>query len=109
MKRVTKILLIIVFAVIVGSVLLATFVDHVQRARENNRHVNPAIFTAFDAIENRCLHEQFPNETVRCQTVLQLMKGCLGPDSCPASEYYNELVTAGFKLPPFYEPGYVPR
>jgi hypothetical protein len=110
MNRVAKISVLALLAVVIGAVLLTTLVDHVLRERENNRHVNSAIFSAFDAIENRCLQEQFPHETVRCQTALQLMKRCFGPDSCPvAIEYYDELVAAGFKLPPFYESGYVPK
>lgn len=78
--------------------------------RENNEHINQAIFPAFRSIENSCLAERFPRQTVRCSSALELMLRCgRQQDGCTAREYYEQLHRAGFDLPPFYEPGYVPR
>ena len=77
--------------------------------RENNKHINPTIFPAFRAIESKCLSESFPHETVRCQKVLKLLGQCASEAGCTANEYYEELTRAGFTLPSFYEPGYVPK
>ena len=78
--------------------------------RENNRHINKAIYPAFRTVEAQCLSERFPHETVRCKGVLKLLEQCTGTDSsCSASEYYSRLMELGFDLPPFYEPGHKPK
>jgi len=92
------------------AVLWAGFWLFTAGERENNRHINKAIFPAFRSIEKSCLSEQFPNETVRCQGALALLKRCTSQDNrCAADEYYDKLSSFGFELPPFYEPGYKPR
>lgn len=78
--------------------------------RENNRHINPEIFPAFRAIEDQCMAERFPHETVRCKQALRLMQQCTGAEHrCSATDYYASLMDMGFDLPPLYQPGYRPR
>lgn len=80
--------------------------------RENNRHINKAIYPAFRSIENHCLTQTFPHETVRCQKALALMNRCTNieyDNLCSANEYYDTLFDAGFDLPSFYESGYKPK
>lgn len=78
--------------------------------RENNRHINPSIFEAFRGIEDRCAAEQFPNQTVRCQEAIELIRSCSALElGCSANEYYDSLLRLGFHLPPFYEQGYRPK
>lgn len=98
--------------ILVGVLIIAitAWVQGIADERENNRHINPAIYPAFREIENRCLKESFPHESVRCQTALKLLRDCANSsDSCPAENYYESLAAAGFDLPPFYEPGYKPK
>ena len=82
-------------------------VRDIRNERENNSHINQAIYPAFRAIESECMAES--DRTVRCQRVLDLMEYCWGPDPCSAQEYYDELLMEGFQLPSFYEPGYQPK
>ncbi len=75
---------------------------------------NPAIYPAFKAVDRRCVAEQFPHETVRCQGALELSKSCDNASQqtgyeCTAKEYYCTLVKLGFDMPPYWtvnpEPG----
>ena len=100
----TFLVLLILVGVVFGLMWIATVDD-----RENNKHVNEDIFAAFRAIEQQCLEEQFPHETVRCQKVLAFFEGCLRSDWCSAAETYDAYYTAGFDLPSFYIEGYVPK
>ena len=94
-------------AVLVGAFALGLYI---LNERENNRHINPNIYPAFRAIEQSCVKESFPNQTVRCQQVLRMMVQCHNNvDECSAEEYYELLNRLGFRLPPFYEPGYFPK
>ena len=69
----------------------------------DSRDLNPAIFPAFRAIENQCLAERWPHETVRCERVLEVWDSCVNaPEPCPATEYYENALKAGFDLPPLY-------
>lgn len=94
----------------VGVALLGWLWKTVADQRENNRHLNPAIFQAFRAIESACLRETYPHETVRCVRALEYLQACGSAEfGCTASEMYDKYADAGFDLPPYYEPGYTPR
>lgn len=77
---------------------------------ENNRHINPSIFWAFRVIEDRCAAERFPNQTVRCQEAIELIRSCGTLEmGCSAKEHHASLLRLGFHLPPLYEQGYQPK
>jgi len=100
--------------VLVGAFAFGLGFLHTLNERENNRHINPDIFPAFRAIEQSCLQESSPNQTVRCPQVLRRENEChdrsiQNVEPCSAEEYYNFLTWLEFRLPPFYEPGYTPK
>lgn len=71
--------------------------------RVRNQAINPQIYPAFRLIEQQCLGETFPHETVRCKTALELMASCAAKDpACRATDYYEDLFVAGFTMPPLY-------
>lgn len=71
---------------------------------------NPAVFSAFRAIEAMCLKEEWPHETVRCKGALDERDSCDRAHQqtgyvCTAAEYYCRLERLGFDLPPYWKDG----
>ena len=51
----------------------------------DSRQTNPDIFPAFRAIEQSCLKERWPHETVRCHEALEMLRVCMdSPDGSHA-------------------------
>lgn len=62
--------------------------------------VNPAVLQAFRHWEAYCLQERWPNQTVRCQALLDRMSCQTAEFGCTAREWYDFLDGLGFDLPP---------
>ena len=74
--------------------------------KDRNAAFNPAVVSAFHAVERRCFAEQWPNQTVRCQGALSEIEACASAqESCEAKQTYCVLEKLGFDLPSFYKPG----
>lgn len=64
--------------------------------------MNPALAAAFASIEQQCSAQEWPNETIRCQAVLDRRLQCaLSEDGCAIVETYCVLSELGFALPNF--------
>ena len=72
-------------------------------AKAKNELINPAIYAAFRNVEQHCITEQWPLQTVRCQKVIAHMNQCAASEiRCLAVDYYGELSELGFYMPALY-------
>jgi hypothetical protein len=94
------------YAAVIGGLMVAVLVVF-YLIDEPGRPVNRAIFSVFRAIENRCMAERWPHETVRCKGALGQKEGCdrawqQTGHACTPKEYYCTLEKLGFDLLPYW-------
>lgn len=98
--------MIIALAVLNGAYLLIVGAwNWFSDAPEQRGVPNPDVFPAFRAIEQRCMAESWPHQTLRCQGALDKLKACRqSRDDCTAIDYYCTLAKLGFELdlPPYH-------
>ena len=70
--------------------------------RIRNQSINPEVALTLRGIENRCLNESWPHETVRCKEALEFAYRCYKSEFCNLEEMYCTYDALGFNLPPYY-------
>jgi hypothetical protein len=66
--------------------------------------INPDIYPAIRAAEERCNAETYPERTVKCAKLATVLSQCATMDAgCSPTAYYGDMVEFGFDLPPLYQ------
>lgn len=78
--------------------------------RENQAHVNPAVFTFFEKVESDCRAEDINHQSTACVEIFKHQKDCkkISAD-CNSLTYYELLKGLGFQMPDYFEEGYIPK
>jgi len=78
--------------------------------RENQAHVNPAVFTFFEQVKKDCADENFDQQSDACRKIYLHKKDCKRPtSSCNSRSFYDFLVSLKYNAPPYFEAGYTPK